>query len=103
MATNRDAADFVNRKGLKAVSRPTTLLLVTGDGCDAADADYPSYRDAVAALRDACTNLGPDTWFSEPVDGHGIIYTLTVCGRTGKPELWTDYRYLISDAAGDDE
>ncbi len=78
-----------------------TLLLVTGDGCDAADADYPTYRDAIAALRDACVSVGPDAWFSEPVDGHGIIYTLTTCSRTGKPELWTEYRYHISYSAGE--
>jgi hypothetical protein len=75
-----------------------TLLLVTGDGCDACDADYPTYRDAIAALRDACVSVGPDAWFSEPVDGHGIIYTITMCTRTGKPELWTEYRYRISEA-----
>jgi hypothetical protein len=82
-----------------------TLLLVTGDGCDAVDADYPTERDAIAALHEACESVGPDAWFSEPVDGHGIIYTITTCTRTGKPELWTEYRYHLTYSAesGDGE
>jgi hypothetical protein len=79
-----------------------TLLLVTGDGCDAVDADYPTERDAIAALAEAARSVGPDAWFSQPVDGHGIIYTLTTCTRTGKPELWTEYRYHITEASDDE-
>jgi hypothetical protein len=82
---------------------PHTLLLVTGDGCDAVDTDYPSYPATIAALREACLSVGPDTWFSEPVDGHGIIYTITMCTRTGKPELWTEYRYRITEVMDDDD
>jgi hypothetical protein len=79
-----------------------TLLLVTGDGCDACDADYPTYDDALAALREACESVSTEAQFSEPVDGHGIIYTINACGRAGKPVLYTEYRYHITEASDDE-
>lgn len=75
------------------------LLLVTSDGCDSADADYRYEAEAYAAVKSACNDLQPDyetpVTFSDPIDGHGVIYTLT-------PELWVLYRYHVSEITDDE-
>ena len=78
--------------------KPYRMLLVTGDGCDSCDAVYRSEAEAYAAVKTACDDLQPDydtpVSPSEPIDGHGVIYTLT-------PELWVLYRYEVSEDSDD--
>ena len=80
-----------------------SLQLVTADasdarafGIEAVDGEFDTERACIAFVAGICKDISADTWFSDPIDGHGIIYTLSICGRTGKPELFTEYRYRIA-------
>ena len=83
-----------------------SLLLVTGDGCDSADAEYGSESLCVQGLRDTVLELQHDhdtpVHYSDPIDGHGIIYTIRSQASGNpfapvEPELWVLYRYEIRE------
>lgn len=88
--------------GAHTIPEPTVdgyeVTTVTADGCDSCSADYRTYLDAVCSLEEACAyvteSYGGEARYSNPIDGHGVIYTIDMIDR--EPALTVHYRYHIS-------
>jgi hypothetical protein len=91
-AAIRDLLETVLRKDGYEVTT------VTADGCDSSSGDYSSYLDAVGSLEEVCDYMramhGGWARYSDPIDGHGIIYTIDMIDR--EPVLTVHYRYHIT-------
>ncbi len=78
-----------------------TVSLVTGDGCDAVDWDEPTYQRALDSLaetaRQHADNVNRPVFVSDPVDGHGVLYTTT--DHHPAAPIRTEFRYCIQPAA----
>jgi len=74
------------------------VTTVTADGCDSCSADYSTYLDAVGSLEEVCdyvtATYGDTARYSDPIDGHGIVYTIEVIYL--EPVLTVHYRYHIT-------
>lgn len=76
-----------------------TVELVTGDGMDAVDWDADGYDNALGSIYDAAREhsdrVGERVRISKPVDGRGILYTITHNPISDEYDLYTEFSYRI--------